>query len=74
MRVSVRRNNSFFYERGCDIMSEGIKWTSAYIESLNDRLKKVGLPAFVIDNGVVYKDELRKFLGIGIQLEDEESQ
>lgn len=54
-------------------MSESIKWTSTYIESLNDRLKKVGLPTFVIDNGVVYKDELHKFLGIGIQLEDEES-
>ena len=52
-------------------MTEKIKWTKTYMESLNERLKAVGMPTFVIDNGYVYKDELHKFLGIGIKLEDE---
>lgn len=51
-----------------------IKWTKSYIESLNERLKAVGLPQFVIFNGYVYKDELHKILGIGVKLEKEEAQ
>ena len=52
-------------------MTEKIKWTKTYMESLNERLKAAGMPTFVIDNGYAYKDELHKFLGIGIKLEDE---
>lgn len=54
-------------------MSENIKWTKSYIESLNKRLENVGMPTFIIDNGFVYKDELHRILGIGIKLEEEES-
>lgn len=53
-------------------MEENIKWTKSYIESLNERLRAVGMPEFVIDNGFVYKDELHKLLGVGIRLEEEE--
>ena len=49
---------------------EEIKWTKSYMESLNDRLEKVGMPKLIIDNGFVYKDELHKVLGIGIKLEE----
>ena len=52
-------------------MDKDIKWTKSYIESLNKRLEKVGLPLLIIDNGYVYKDEIHKLLGIGIKLEDE---
>ena len=54
-------------------MNEDIKWTKSYIESLNERLKEVGMPTLVIENGFVYKDELHKILGIGVKLEEEES-
>ena len=47
-----------------------INWTEDYIQGLNERLKAVGMPQFIIDNGYVYKDELHKILGIGIKLED----
>lgn len=53
-------------------MEENIKWTTPYFESLNKRLRAVGMPEFVIDNGFVYKDELHRLLGIGIKLEEEE--
>lgn len=52
-------------------MTEDIKWTKTYIESINKRLERMGLPTFIIDNGYVYKDELHKILGIGVKLEDE---
>lgn len=52
-------------------MSDNIQWTKSYMESLNERLKAVGLPAFIIKNGFVYKDELHELLGIGIKLEEE---
>lgn len=55
-------------------MEENIKWTKSYFESLNERLRAVGMPEFVIDNGFVYKDELHKLLGVGIRLEEEISQ
>ena len=48
-----------------------VKWTKSYMESLNDRLAAVGMPAFIIEDGYVYKDELHKLLGIGVKLEDE---
>ena len=54
-------------------MIEEIKWTKSYMENLNKRLEAVGMPTFIIKNGFVYKDELHEFLGIGVQLEDEES-
>lgn len=53
-------------------MEENIKWTKSYFESLNERLRAVGMPEFVIDNGFVYKDELHKLLGVGVRLEEEE--
>ena len=52
-------------------MDENIKWTKTYIESLNERLKAVGMPQFIIHNGYVYKDELHMILGLGIKLEEE---
>ena len=39
-------------------MDKDIKWTKSYIESLNKRLEKVGLPVLIIDNGYVYKDKM----------------
>lgn len=52
-------------------MSDNVKWTKSYMESLNERLKVIGMPTFVIKNGFVYKDELHELLGIGIKLEEE---
>lgn len=46
------------------------EWTVSYIKGLNERLKRFGLPQFVLDeeNKRVYKDELHKILGIGLDL------
>lgn len=52
-------------------MSDNVKWTKSYMESLNERLKAIGMPTFIIKNGFVYKDELHELLGIGIKLEEE---
>ena len=53
-------------------MNEEIKWTKAYMESLNDTLEAIGLPKFIIENGYAYKDdEIHKMLGVGIKLEEE---
>lgn len=54
-------------------MTDNIKWTKSYIESLNERMKAVGMLPFVIRDGFVYKDELHALLGIGVKLEEEES-
>jgi hypothetical protein len=48
-------------------MTNQVEWTESYIQQLNARLKNAGLPQLIIDNGFVYKDELHKFLGIGIK-------
>lgn len=61
-----------FIEKEDYTMEENIKWTKSYFESLNERLRAVGMPEFVIDNGFVYKDELHKLLGVGVRLEEEE--
>ena len=48
-----------------------IKWTKSYMESLNEQLEAVGLPKLIIEDGFVYKDELHRLLGIGVELEEE---
>ena len=50
-------------------MTNQVEWTESYIQQLNARLKNAGLPQLIIDNGFVYKDELHRFLGIGIKLQ-----
>lgn len=49
------------------------EWTLDYFLALNEKLEEVGLPKLIIDvyenEAIVYKDELHKYLGIGILLE-----
>lgn len=55
-------------------MTEQITWTESYIRDLNMRLRRVGLPQLIIENGFVYKDELHRFLGIGVRLHNNEEE
>ena len=48
-------------------------WTVNDVKDFNERLSKVGMPQFILDeeNKMVYKDDLHKILGIGIKLKEE---
>ncbi len=50
-------------------MTDQVEWTESYMQNLNERLKEAGLPQLIIDHGFVYKDELHRFLGIGVKLQ-----
>ena len=49
-------------------------WTISDVKEINERLINVGLPELIIDeeNGMVYKDDIHKLLGIGLKLKKEE--
>lgn len=51
--------------------NEDVKWTRSFIEDLNRRCKENGMPQFIIEGNMVYKDKLHKILGIGVKLEEE---
>lgn len=64
--------NTFLNERMVIHMSnEDVKWTRSFIEDLNRRCKENGMPQFIIEGNMVYKDKLHKILGIGVKLEEE---
>ena len=50
---------------------EDVKWTRSFIEDLNRRLKENGMPQFIIEGNMVYKDEIHQILGLGVKLEEE---
>ena len=47
-------------------------WTLSDVNELNERLEKVGLPKLIVDNGMVYKDDLHMLFGIGLPLKKED--
>lgn len=53
-------------------MNGEIKWTVESMKAINERLRLVGMPEFIIDeeNRKVYKDELHRALGIGVSLKE----
>ena len=63
--------NDLKHNDNINYFMEDVKWTKSYMESLNKRLKAVGMPQLIISDGYVYKDELHKLLGIGVKLEEE---
>ena len=50
------------------VNDEEVVWTEDWFKEFNERCKRVGFPPVIIENGYVYKDELHKFLGIGVKL------
>jgi hypothetical protein len=53
-------------------MESEVQWTTAYMEDLNQRLAEAGLPQLIVEDHMVYKDELHKLLGIGVRLDQDE--
>ena len=47
-------------------------WTVSDVKNFNERLKKVGMPQFILDEEkkIVYKDYLHQILGIGLKLKE----
>ena len=43
-----------------------------YIE-LNKKLKEYGLPELIVTDRFVFKDKIHEFLGIGIELDEEQA-
>lgn len=51
----------------------GSKITKSMVDNVNALCKSLNMPQLIVENGYVYRDELHKALGLGIKLDDEET-
>lgn len=49
------------------------KITKSMVDNVNALCRSLNMPQLIVENGYVYRDELHKALGLGIKLDDEET-
>lgn len=49
------------------------KITKSMIDNVNALCRSLNKPQLIVENGYVYIDELHKILGLGVKLDDEET-